>query len=104
LTGSHTYQLLAEQLKSVHSDYGINSKVTKTTTDNGSNFVKAFAVFAYLEDELDISNTDVDSILSAEEDGLELPAHQKCAAHTLNLVSATDAALAETNSQYKKIS
>lgn len=92
LTGSHTYQLLAEQLKSVHSDYGINSKVTKTTTDNGSNFVKAFAVFAPSEDELDISTTEVDSILSVEENDLELPAHQRCAAHSLNLVSTTDAA------------
>ena len=103
LTGSHTYQLLAEQLKSVHSEYGINSKVTKTTTDNGSNCVKAFTVFAPSEDELDTSTTEVENILSTEDD-LELPAHQRCATHSLNLVSTSDAAAAETNSQYKKMS
>ena len=104
LTGSHTYQLLAEQLKSVHIDYGINSKVTKTTTDNGSNFVKAFTVFAPSEDELDTSTTEVENILSTEEDDLELLAHQRCAAHSLNLVSTSDAAAAESNGQYKKMS
>ena len=104
LTVSHTYQLLAEQLKSVHSDYGINSKVTKTTTDNGSNFVKVFTVFAPSEDELDTSTTEVENILSTEEDDLELPGHQRCAAHSLNLVSTSDAAAAESNGQYKKMS
>jgi hypothetical protein len=43
-------------------------------------------------------------MLSPEKDDLELSAHQTCAAHSLNLVSTTDAAEAETNSQFKKIS
>ena len=41
LTGSHTYDLLADQLKDVYCEYSIKSKVIKTTTDSGSNFVKA---------------------------------------------------------------
>ena len=102
--GSHTYDVLAQQLKATHSKYGISSKVVKTTTDNCSNFVKAFAVFAPSEDELEVSPTNVDSVLSNEIDSLELPHRQRCAAHSLNLVSTTDAAIAEKDNHYKKIS
>ena len=47
------------------------------TTDNGSNFMKAFSVFAPSKDELEVSSSDVDTILSNETDSVELPAHQK---------------------------
>lgn len=104
IMGSHTYDRIAAHLKTVHSDYGINSKVVKTTTDNGSNFIKAFAVFAPSEDELDVSVTDMNDIFSDEDESLELPSHQRCAAHSLNLVSTTDAAAAEKDYQYKKLS
>ena len=104
IMGSHTYDRIAAHLKTVHSDYGINSKVVKTTTDNGSNFIKAFAVFAPSEDELDVSVTDMNDIFSDEDENLELPSHQRCAAHSLNLVSTTDAAVAEKDYQYKKLS
>jgi hypothetical protein len=95
---------LLKTLKHIHSDYGINSKVVKTTTDNGSNFIKAFAVFAQTEDELDVSITDMNDIFtfSDDDESLELPSHQRCAAHSLSLVSTTDAA--ETDNQYKKLS
>jgi hypothetical protein len=75
-------------------------KVVKTTTDNGSNFIKPFGVFAPTEDELDVSITDMNDIFtfSDEDESLELPSHQKCAAHSLNLVSTT--AAAETDNQY----
>ena len=45
LRGSHTFDVLAGALEDIHSAYGIRQKVTRTTTDNGSNFVKAFSVF-----------------------------------------------------------
>ena len=42
LKGRHTYDVLTEVLVDIHYKFNINEKVTRTTTDNGSNFVKAF--------------------------------------------------------------
>ena len=44
LRGSHTFDVLAGALEDIHTEYAIR-QVTRTTTDNGSNFVKAFSVF-----------------------------------------------------------
>ena len=105
IMGSHTFDLLAESIQKVHSEYGTKSKVVGTTTDSGSNFVKAFSIFAPSEDELEISVVDISNTLSSSINrDLELPPHQRCAAHLLNLVSTSDAAAAEQHYQYKKIS
>ena len=40
LRESHSYALLAKSVNEIHSEYGIRSKVCRTTTDNGSNFVR----------------------------------------------------------------
>ena len=45
------YQLLGKELCKVHDQFQITEKVMGTTTDNGSNFVKAFSVFSPLKDE-----------------------------------------------------
>ena len=45
LKGSHTFDVLASALDDVHREYHIQNKVVKTTTDSGSNFLKAFGVF-----------------------------------------------------------
>ena len=42
LFGKHTYDNLAKAVQGVHMTFGITDKVVGTTTDNGSNFVKAF--------------------------------------------------------------
>ena len=44
LQGRHTFDVLAAALDDVHEEFGIRRKVVRTTTDNGSNFVKAFEV------------------------------------------------------------
>ena len=36
------YEMLAKELEAINWDYGIKTNIVSTTTDNGSNFVKAF--------------------------------------------------------------
>lgn len=119
LRGSHTFDMLAGALDDVHCRYKIRGKVVRTTTDSGSNFVKAFHMFGNDaeedEDEADpdaldltdhIDYHDTSAILD-EDSGLEyqLPLHQRCTCHLLNLVATTDAALAESmNETYKRLS
>ncbi|XP_011704957.1 PREDICTED: uncharacterized protein LOC105460219, partial [Wasmannia auropunctata] len=42
IKGRHMYDNLAKAIMSVFLDYHIQNKICCTTTDNGSNFVKAF--------------------------------------------------------------
>ena len=77
LKGSHTFDVLASALEDIHAEYAIREKVVKTTMDNGSNFMKAFSVFA------------------ACRMMMTMLSHQRCACHSLNLVCTTDAQHAE---------
>nr|XP_014269066.2 uncharacterized protein LOC106676613 [Maylandia zebra]XP_024654147.1 uncharacterized protein LOC106676613 [Maylandia zebra] len=121
LRGSHTFDMLAGALDDIHCQYKIRGKVVRTTTDGGSNFVKAFHMFGAqndadeAEDEADPETIDLTdhidyheaSAILDEDSGLEyqLPPHQRCACHLLNLVATTDAALAESmNETYKRLS
>lgn len=131
LTGSHTYDVLAHALGNIHNEYGIGNKICKTTTDNGSNFVKAFSVFGNDNvtntDEIDVnSDNEEDDDESSNEEGIsdgvtyhnitnhldegmhdedyDLPSHQRCACHTLQLIATGDADQAEGNAAYKKLS
>lgn len=45
LLGRHTFDILAKTMETVHMEFRIENKVKKTTTDNGSNFVKAFRYY-----------------------------------------------------------
>ncbi|KAL1276427.1 hypothetical protein QQF64_036050 [Cirrhinus molitorella] len=113
LRGSHTFDMIASALDDVHCQYKIRDKVVRTTTDSGSNFVKAFHVFGAqnntdeeenevemdaLDESDHIEYHDASAILD-EDTGMEyqLPPHQRCACHLLNLVATTDAAHAEGN-------
>lgn len=42
MKGRHTFDVLAKEINSVFLEYYIQNKVCCVTTDNGSNFVKAF--------------------------------------------------------------
>ena len=99
----------------INSSYGIRHKVCATTTDNGSNFVKAFSVFGQprdtdtdTDDEDEDSNEDVTihAVGDLDDAGhdFELPSHRRCACHTLQLIATGDADGAETNGAYKKVS
>lgn len=128
LRGSHTFDVLANALNDIHSEFEIREKIVRTTTDNGSNFIKAFQVFGEDavvsggdtpqpgdapqpgEDEEDeeggeeVEFVDVSALLN-EDDGFEfqLPKHQRCACHLLNLIATVDAMKATSNEAYKKV-
>ncbi len=96
----HTYDILAEMLEGIHSEYQIQYKVIGTVTDNGTNFCKAFSTFGEVElleeteeeEEEEVEFEEVDMVLSNPEEASlhSLPAHHRCAAHTLNLIATTD--------------
>uniref|UniRef100_A0A672HM29 BED-type domain-containing protein n=1 Tax=Salarias fasciatus TaxID=181472 RepID=A0A672HM29_SALFA len=103
LKGRHTYDVIASEIDQIHSLYRVSTKVTTTVTDNGSNFVKAFRVYQQEQrndsdddddhDDEEIIFTDVAEILdnpTETEEGIVLPPHQRCASHTLNLISCND--------------
>uniref|UniRef100_A0A3Q3AHZ6 HAT C-terminal dimerisation domain-containing protein n=1 Tax=Kryptolebias marmoratus TaxID=37003 RepID=A0A3Q3AHZ6_KRYMA len=99
--GSHTFDVLAAALEEIHSEYQIREKVTRTTTDSGSNFLKAFRLYGVDEKE------DKDGCLLDDDTGLEyqLLKHQKCACHLLNLISTVDATRAEVGHEtYRRLS
>ncbi|XP_067298604.1 zinc finger BED domain-containing protein 4-like [Pseudorasbora parva] len=123
MTGSHTFDVIAAALEEIHVEYKIRGKITRTTTDSGSNFLKAFRIYGVEkddaqeerdfipDDESDESESEMEyQELSGILDGdcgleYQLPRHQKCACHLLNLVATVDASAAETGSEaYKRLS
>jgi hypothetical protein len=44
IKGSHTYDVLADLIETLHTEFNITHKVKVAPTDNGSNFLKAFRV------------------------------------------------------------
>lgn len=131
LKGSYTFDVLAGALNDIHVESEIPEKSVRTTTDNGSNFIKAFRVFGvgedennavaettnaeettYEDDETDeeieeeeVEFIDVEAILS-ENDGLQykLPKHHRCACRLLNFVSSVDVKEADKTAHYKILS
>ena len=125
LKGAHTFDVLGSSLNEIHSEFGIQNKIIRTTTDNGSNFLKAFRMYGEQDennnspsdeseddgdedqelDGVEVDFVDVTSILN-EDDGLQfqLPKHHRCACHLLNLVSTVDAAKATSNDVFKRLS
>lgn len=129
LRGSHTFDLLANALNDIHAEFEIRGKIVRTTTDNGSNFVKAFRVFGEdennnaegveeaeesaqseeeddggVDEDEDVQYVDTAALLN-EDDGFEfqLPRHQRCACHILNLIASEDSTNATSNDAYKKL-
>lgn len=59
--GSHTYDKIAEMLFEIQSLFKLKlEQVVSTTTDNGSNFVKAFREFGVTNYIPDFSDGDAD--------------------------------------------
>ncbi|XP_026044497.1 uncharacterized protein LOC113034282 isoform X3 [Astatotilapia calliptera] len=121
LRGSHTFDMLAGALDDIHCQYKIRGKVVRTTTDMWKALTKLDPLFGAqndadeAEDETDPETIDLTdhidyheaSAILDEDSGLEyqLPSHQRCACHLLNLVATSDAALAESmNETYERLS
>ena len=45
MEGPQTFEKLAELMCEVHSKFGLEGKILRTVTDNGSNFCKSFREF-----------------------------------------------------------
>lgn len=122
LLGSHTYVALTGAISSVHTKFGITNKVVSTTTDNASNFGKAFRMFGAVNEELDdkdeedtldeglINPVCITEALNNRQSNIrqtnlhqQLPPHQRCACHTLNLIATKDAEGAELDLHFKKL-
>lgn len=134
LKGSHTFSALAGALNDIQTEFNIREKIIRTTTDNGSNFLKAFRVYGKTDennhpepvgegdgeedgggqnDDYDEEEESVECVefvdagaLLDEDDYLkyQLPKHHRCACHLLNLASTVDASKAEVNPLYKRVS
>ncbi|GAA6093660.1 uncharacterized protein LOC119262030 [Tachysurus ichikawai] len=50
LEGSHTFSALAGALNDIHTEFNIREKIVRSTTDNGSNFLKAFRVYGQTDE------------------------------------------------------
>ncbi|KAL4156116.1 hypothetical protein QTP88_000151 [Uroleucon formosanum] len=122
--GKHTYDKIAEMIDKVLSEFNIQSKTSLIVTDNAANFVKAFRVYNenttiqpstasnHNQDEGEEEEEVMRPINISDElengvgnlFNLTLPQHQRCAAHTLNLIATTDIGDAEKNKAYKILS
>lgn len=118
--GSVTHDVIGDVLQTIFEEYGIASKITHCVTDSGSNFIKAFRVYAETEsEEVDVENEEceieinaspisITSILADAADSddsttIQLPSHLKCAAHRFNLIGAKDAESALVNPVCKRV-
>ncbi len=97
--GSQTFDVVAHALNDVHRQYKIRQKVVRTTTDNGTNFIKAFERYG-LRRRAEVVEDEEDPENSGQND--QLPPHQKCACHLLNLIDKTDAAGNNMDEVYRR--
>ncbi|KAK0137511.1 hypothetical protein N1851_026291 [Merluccius polli] len=50
MKGRHTYDAVGFEMELIHSAFGLSRRITATVTDNRSNFVKAFKMYALQPD------------------------------------------------------
>lgn len=98
-TFPHTNERITENLQLVCDSYGISEKIVATTTDNASNFAKAFREFGLQFDEDEVYNQQNDEVEYIEMK-TALSLQVKCGSHTFSLIGAKDAAAAQNNTKY----
>lgn len=92
IIGRHTSEALTNMIQDILIDYNITSKIVKIVTDNAANFVKAMKE---TEEETSMDETGIEfisltKILRNATHINNIPLHQRCAAHTLNLCMTSD--------------
>ncbi|XP_064487420.1 uncharacterized protein LOC135399623 [Ornithodoros turicata] len=113
MQGKISYDRIADVLGETFERFALHGKITKVVTDNGSNFVKAFRVLGEAaepkaeDDDLAAEAVDVTALFDGMADGdvhgrVRLPPHQRCSAHTLNLVATVDASKAERHEMFSR--
>lgn len=102
-TFPHTNERIAENLQIVCDSYEVREKIIATTTDNASNFLKAFREFG-VTFERDFPEDQEWNKLNEEIEYIEvstaLSSHVKCGSHTFNLIAMKDAAAAQNDHKY----
>ena len=122
--GSHTYDHIAQLISDVHTSYGLSvGKISATVTDNASNFGKAFKEYmidvpninsdhdtteellSNNDDDVDLVNVaDVITSEPGDECDIQMPHHETCFSHSLNLLATVDASKAmESDATYKRL-
>ena len=107
LPGPHTFHVLARAISDIHCRFNIQDKVRRTTTDNASNFVKAFVHYGNVSAELPEEGpeaVEVDEVLHNDGATSFLPAHMRCAAHTFNLIACKDSEEALKDAKFRSVS
>lgn len=90
--GHHTGEKISEIIHNILLEYGILSKIVKIVTDNAANFVKALKPeIANAEDNETINEKLISlaKILQTPSN-INIPLHQRCCAHTINLCMTHD--------------
>ncbi|XP_045024400.1 uncharacterized protein LOC123469455 [Daphnia magna] len=125
ITGRHTFDVLADVIENLHNEFGVTSKLRGTTTDNGSNFLKAFRERGAIstvndgEDYFDIDSgeeeedmvyfylgdiLDGQMVETHHNKNFTLPQHRRCACHLLNLVAKSEKKIHEYSYKQLRIS
>lgn len=86
--GSHTEEAIGSHFDETVESFGLTGKVYHVVTDNASNMTKAFQLIS------DSENTECDDELDEEDDispvelgdEIDIPTHQPCFSHTIQLV------------------
>ena len=116
-SGTHSFDSIAERISEVHDKISLDyKKITRTITDNASDFAKAFREFGFKEqNENDNQESSEDKVnfesingrvtftCKNDEELFVLPTQERCFAHILSLTVTTNIKKTSYPALHKKI-